>query len=247
MDACGRNAIISLCSKGTQKRMTAVLGMAVFWQYWYWYPLVPFITLCFEPTMVMALNRDMAMPKMVFRSDASSSLYAYPEPLKEEEAKEKKTLEKAVLSITAKQKARDIKKEKIKRQQSEEGDTKPDVEMQDKDNNNTTTEVPKEGTETTVPATEDNKANEKEKEKPFTILENPARVTLNQRKCMRWEESRYKPVRGNTNDGKLYGIIVVEDSSPDKPQELVETKALDDRGVHGNEPPPPKPFKYLGP
>ncbi|ETO01971.1 hypothetical protein RFI_35468 [Reticulomyxa filosa] len=228
--------------------------MAVFWQYWYWYPLVPFLSLSFEPTMVMALNSDLAMPKMTFRSNAPSSLYAYPESLKEEEAQEKKTLEKAVLSITAKQKARDLKKEKTKKQNEEggSGDNGPDVDMLERTisqastteatQNDTTKD--KEGTEETITGAE---TKEPEKEKTFEILQNPSRVTLNQRKSMRWEDTRYQSVRKNNNDGKLYGIIIVQDSSPDQPQELVETKRLDDRGVHGNEPAPPKPFKYLGP
>jgi len=173
MDACGRNAIISLCSEGTHKRMTAILGMAVFWQYWYWYPLIPFITLCFEPTMVMALNHDLVMPKVVFRSNAPSSLYAYPEPLKEEETQEKKTIEKAVLSITAKQKARELKREKTRRQLSEEGDNVNDVEMTNKDTKTTsTTEPAKESEgETTLPTTDAdaNKDKEKEKEKRKTF------------------------------------------------------------------------------
>jgi len=264
IDSCGRNATISLLSFGGQKRMQSIVGMVIFWQYWYWYPLIPFIALCFEPTMIMSLNHDLVMPKMQFRSNASSSLYAYPEPLKEEEAQEKKTLEKAVLSITAKQKARDLKREKTRRQVSTEGDTATDVEMTDKTNNNNNNNAGTNATATTtssstgttepskdiegnatVPTTD--KEKEKEKEKPFEILENPSRVTLNQRKVMRWEDSRYQPVRGNNNDGRLYGIIVVEDSSPDKPEELVQAKTLDDRGVHGNEPLPPKPFKYLGP
>ncbi|ETO22397.1 hypothetical protein RFI_14803 [Reticulomyxa filosa] len=220
-------------------------GMAVFWQYWYWYPLVPFLSLSFEPTMVMALNSDLAMPKTTFRSNAPPSLYAYPEPLKEEEEQEKKTLEKAVLSITAKQKARDLKKEKRKNKAKKE-----EVETMGQMLKSSTTEATqsdqtkdKEGAEETITGAE---AKVPEKEKTFEILQNPSRVTLNQRKSVRWEDTRYQPVRKN-NDGKLYGIIVVQDSSPDQPQELVETKRLDDRGVHGNEPTPPKPFKYLGP
>ncbi|ETN98721.1 hypothetical protein RFI_38763 [Reticulomyxa filosa] len=57
--------------------------------------------------MVMALNSDLAIPN-------APLLYAYPKPLKEAETQEKKTLEKDVLSITAKQKDRDLKKKRQK-------------------------------------------------------------------------------------------------------------------------------------
>ncbi|ETO02860.1 hypothetical protein RFI_34553 [Reticulomyxa filosa] len=66
--------------------------------------------------MVMALNSDLAILN-------APLLYAYPKPLKEAETQEKKTLEKAVLSITAKQKDRDLKKKR------RSGDNGPDVEM----------------------------------------------------------------------------------------------------------------------
>eukprot|EP01084_Bolivina_argentea_P112185 200087_1 len=65
IDAAGRNVTISLFNNlNNTKRQSAIIGMAIFWQYWYWYPLIPFITLCFQPTMIMMLNRELKMIKI---------------------------------------------------------------------------------------------------------------------------------------------------------------------------------------
>ena len=45
LDAGGRNVTIRLLSKTKHDKMTAVIGLAVFSQFWYWYPLIYFIGL----------------------------------------------------------------------------------------------------------------------------------------------------------------------------------------------------------
>ena len=47
LDAGGRNVTIGLRSRSGRPRMTSVLGMLVFTQYWYWYPLSYFLSLVF--------------------------------------------------------------------------------------------------------------------------------------------------------------------------------------------------------
>lgn len=50
LDAGGRNVTISLRSRAGHHRMSSIIGMAVFTQSWYWYPLVHFLSLSFTPT-----------------------------------------------------------------------------------------------------------------------------------------------------------------------------------------------------
>ncbi|KAI9004255.1 26S proteasome non-ATPase regulatory subunit 1 [Gaertneriomyces semiglobifer] len=50
IDAGGRNVTISLQSKSGYANMSAIVGMAVFTQFWYWYPLSHFLSLAFTPT-----------------------------------------------------------------------------------------------------------------------------------------------------------------------------------------------------
>ena len=54
------------------------------------------------------------MPKIEFRSNAKPSTYAYPAPLEEKKGRELEKVETAVLSTTAKAKAKEIKKERRK-------------------------------------------------------------------------------------------------------------------------------------
>jgi len=52
------------------------------------------------------------MPKIEFRSNAKPSVYAYPEPLQPPKKEEKEKVSTAILSITAKAKARQKKENK---------------------------------------------------------------------------------------------------------------------------------------
>jgi hypothetical protein len=57
IDAGGRNATISLTSDSGFVKMGAVVGMAVFAQFWYWFPVAGFISLAIKPTAIIAVNR----------------------------------------------------------------------------------------------------------------------------------------------------------------------------------------------
>merc|ERR1712176_1357365 len=80
-----------------------------------------------------------------------------------------------------------------------------------------------------------------EKESEFNLLCNPSRVTPNQIKYVQWIDKRYKPLTL-----RLSGFVMVEDTKPELDEEFVEQKEIGSGGVYGDEPDPPKPFKYLG-
>jgi 26S proteasome regulatory subunit N2 len=148
LDAGGRNVTISLVSRSGAKSMSAVVGMALFTQFWYWFPLAHCLSLGFAPTAVVGLDVDLKvrpcflsltlhhqrltsffflsllfpshqMPKFDFISKAKPSLYAYPAPLTVEKKEAVKTVETAVLSTTAKANARAAEKKKV--EQEKEG------------------------------------------------------------------------------------------------------------------------------
>ena len=106
IDAGGRNATISLQSRTGHTNMTAVVGLLVFVQFWYWYPLTNFLSLALTPTAIIGLNVELNMPKVEFKSSAKPSLFAYVPALEEKKDKNKEKVETAVLSITAKQQKR---------------------------------------------------------------------------------------------------------------------------------------------
>lgn len=59
IDAGGRNVTISLQSRAGSKNTNAIVGMALFCQFWYWYPLAHCACLAFEPTAIIGLNGDL--------------------------------------------------------------------------------------------------------------------------------------------------------------------------------------------
>jgi len=106
LDAGGRNVTIRLLSKTKHDKVTAVIGLTVFSQFWYWYPLIYFISLAFSPTAFIGLNYDLKVPKFEFMSHAKPSLFEYPKPTTVATANTAAKLPTAVLSTSAKAKAK---------------------------------------------------------------------------------------------------------------------------------------------
>merc|ERR1711972_991305 len=112
IDAGGRNVTVSLQSRTGHTNMLGVVGMLVFTQYWYWFPLSHFLSLAFQPTAIIGLNSNLDMPVAQFKSSAKPSTYGYTPNIEEKKKEDKEKVATAVLSITAKQKKED-KKEKM--------------------------------------------------------------------------------------------------------------------------------------
>ncbi|EJD55629.1 26S proteasome regulatory complex, non-ATPase subcomplex, Rpn2/Psmd1 subunit [Auricularia subglabra TFB-10046 SS5] len=105
IDAGGRNVTISLQSRAGSTNMAAVVGMALFCQFWYWFPLAHCASLAFEPTGIIGLNEDLKVPKFEITSNARPSIFAYPAPTKPPTKEAVEKVATAVLSTTAKAKA----------------------------------------------------------------------------------------------------------------------------------------------
>ena len=239
INAGGRNVTIALHAPSGHKRMAAIVGMALFSQYWYWYPLVPMISLAFSPTAVIGLNKDLNMPTASFKSNARPELFAYP-PMKEEKKKDAgPAAPTAVLSITDK-----AKKRALKRTNSTGGmdvedkkDTTDDKKEDEKESEN--------DKEFEEEKKEEEKKEEEKKPKDHEILYNPARVTIAQREHISFDQqSRYRPVRPGRITGS--GIILLTDATPKEEQVIVQVSipgvAADE--PEGDEPEPPSPFEY---
>lgn len=111
LDAGGRNVTIRLLSKTKHDKVTAVVGLAVFSQFWYWYPLIYFLSLAFSPTAFIGLNYDLKVPKFQFMSFAKPSLFEYPKPTTVATTTSAVKLPTAVLSTSAKATKARAKKE----------------------------------------------------------------------------------------------------------------------------------------
>jgi len=62
LDAGGRNVVVSLQSRGGFMKMGSAVGVMMYMQSWYWYPLYHFLSLAFSPTMLIGLNGNFDMP-----------------------------------------------------------------------------------------------------------------------------------------------------------------------------------------
>lgn len=209
IDAGGRNCTISLQTQTGNLNMAGIVGMAVFTQYWYWFPLTHFLSLSFSPTAVIAVDQDLEVPSFKFYSATRPSLFDYPpeQEAKVEDAPEK--VKTAVLSTTAHAKRRAQKKEKQQRRES------MDIEQTPTTPKTTITEDKMDTDEPATKADEEKKEEEQldspakdseekkaevlkkkvEKEKVGYELENMSRVLPAQLRFISFPDNRYEPVK----------------------------------------------------
>ncbi|KAG8533085.1 uncharacterized protein KY384_001868 [Bacidia gigantensis] len=239
IDAGGRNCTISLQTQTGNLHMPGIVGMAVFTQYWYWFPLTHFLSLSFAPTSVIALNQELEVPNFKFHSATRPSLFDYPpeQETKTEDAPEK--VKTAVLSTTAQAKRRAQKKEKQQRRESMDIDQTPTApKANDSDKMDTDETKADSDKDTAKPDTEKSdgekgegeeskEAIEKpeglkkrmEREKVGYDLDNMSRVLPSQLKFISFPDKRYQPVTKATG-----GVILMNDTTPEAPKELLEMK-----------------------
>ncbi|WKY06338.1 hypothetical protein Q1695_006496 [Nippostrongylus brasiliensis] len=171
LDIGGRNMTIALHNRSGTTDMGGVVGMMAFQQFWYWHSMVPFISLACKPTCLIALTKDLQMPKMEFKSNARASLFAYPPALESKKKEEHEKVETAVLSITHKKKP--VKKGEEKMEVDEEPKAKEEEKKAVPDNEPPTHTI----------------------ENPARV------VRLQLKTLSMVENSRYKPVKSITYGG----------------------------------------------
>ena len=229
IDAGGRNVTVSLQSRTGHTNMLGVVGMLVFTQYWYWFPLSHFLSLAFQPTAIIGLNSNLDMPVAQFKSSAKPSTYGYTPNIEEKKKEDKEKVATAVLSITAKQKKKNAEKGK------KDGEEKMEVDTEKKDDKKEKMEVDEKKEEDKKEVEE----KKKEAEPLFEMLANPARVMKAQLKVVTLEDgkqlkyidvkihtlaiaylsARYRPMK----DLSIGGIVMLNRTDKgDKDEEIVE-------------------------
>ena len=245
IDAGGRNCTIGLQTQTGNLNMAAIVGMAVFTQYWYWFPLTHFISLAFTPTAIIAVDQDLEIPSFKFHSNTRPSMFDYPpeQEVKTEEAPEK--VKTAVLSTTAQDRRRRLVKARQRRRESMDIDQTPttpkvsaaDEDKMDIDEDKSKEESEKpEGEKEGSPSAETSKK-KVEKEKVGYDLENMSRVLPAQIKYISFPGERYVPVKkvSFANHSLLNpitnvylqptgGVVLVLDTKPQEPKTLLELK-----------------------
>ena len=66
IDAGGRNVTISLQNKSGASNVPAIVGVALFTQFWYWFPMTHFLALAFTPTAIIGVNKDLQVSPSPF-------------------------------------------------------------------------------------------------------------------------------------------------------------------------------------
>lgn len=251
IDAGGRNCTISLQSRTGHTNMETVVGLLVFLQFWYWYPLTHFLSLALTPSALIALNGDLNMPKLEFHSRAKPSLFAYPPRLEEKKEKNREKVETAVLSTTAKQqkrKATTEKKEQLmevdepeQKDKDKKDDKKPDK-AKDAKSKDALKDVKSSESTKDAKAEEDKKEEVKKEVEPnFEMLSNPARVMKPQLKVMTLAKGcRYIGMK----EVGVGGVVVVKNLKPGEDEVIVEVLPAGGVATKEVEPSPPEPFEY---
>ena len=93
--------------------------MAIFWQYWYLYPLIPFITLCLKAT-ITALNHELQMVRIDVEIRERNCALRLPGEL----LQEKKAI-RVELSVAAETKQRQNKKMRTWSRRTRTGSQRP--------------------------------------------------------------------------------------------------------------------------
>lgn len=239
IDAGGRNCTIGLQTQTGNLNMAGIVGMAVFTQYWYWFPFTHFLSLSFSPTSIIALDHDLDIIDAKFHCATKPSLFDYP-PEQEVKAEEGPALiATAILSTTAQAKRRAQKKEKAQRRESMDidstttptaskpsaGDEKMDVDDEKKSETKDKKEDSAGATDndSSVPPTDAKK--KAEKEKAGYEIDNMTRVLPGQLKYISLPKGRYWPVK-LVRPGPLPtgGPLLLHDTQPEKEKAKIEEK-----------------------
>ncbi|SCU95719.1 LAME_0F13168g1_1 [Lachancea meyersii CBS 8951] len=215
MNAGGRNATIQLenVEMGTLDAK-AVIGLAMFSQLWYWFPMAHFLSLSFSPTSIIGVRgQDLSIPRFQVLCHTKADIFDYPPMFEENTDKNVEKVATAVLSTTAKAKARAKKTKKDSKDGAEEKlkkETLPEIKTE-------STEEPK---KSEADAKEETSYKIKYVNKAYK-LENTSRVVPQQLKYISFsKDDRFVPVRKFRGSN---GVVVVIDKTPKELVEIIKT------------------------
>jgi len=232
IDSGGRNVTISMASDGGFVKNSAVAGLALWTNYWYWFPCQHFLSLAMTPSYSIGLNKNLLMPKQFFlECNCKPSLFSYPKKLKAKKEEKKERVKTAVLSTTAKNKAR------LARKAKENGD-EDNMDISTSESKKEEEKIEEEKEKEEKPETSEE---EKKVPEPSSyILSNPSRLTPSQISFISYDlRNRYRPVDIDHKGG----IIILEDTTPHEEEEIIEFNDDFNNGEDGDYD-IPEPFEW---
>ena len=165
------------------------------------------MSLAFQPTAIVGLNKDLEMPVVSFKSAAKPSMYGYTPMLEEKKKETGEKVATAVLSITNKQKKKEAEKKKTEKMDVDEKEDKDDKKMEVDDKKKDDVD--------------EKKPEKKAEEATFEILPNPARVMKAQLRVCSVVDAKYSPMK-NVSIG---GVVMLNNVTGEK-EEIVEPMAV---------------------
>lgn len=196
LDAGGRNVRLALNTPSGHVSLPGVTGLALFCQFWYWYPFAHFLTLSLTPTALVGVTSALKLPKLSVISNAPPSQFAYPEPTKPTVTVAPKKIVTAILSTTAKAAAR-ARKQSNATPSLTPSESKMSIDTAEPETTEIIASAP------VQPETI---------ETNFETLDNLSRVVTAQLPLIQFPvDSRFQPVSLSTWKG---GILVLQDSNP---------------------------------
>lgn len=236
IDAGGRNVTIQVENGSTGTLNTkAIVGLAVFTQFWYWFPFTHFLSLAFTPTSIIGVREDLKIPKFEINCHSKPSFFDYPPKVKEDKEQVYEKVATAVLSTTAKAKARAKKSQKAQKEDEMDVDEKPESKEDIKKEDDKQKESAKPEESSAGVADEEEESTAKYSKTPYK-LENVTRVLPNQLKYISFnKDERFVPVRKFKGNG---GVVVLIDKKPEEPIQSIKTV----RQLNNKDAPLPEPF-----
>ncbi|OMJ10946.1 26S proteasome non-ATPase regulatory subunit 1-like protein [Smittium culicis] len=263
IDAGGRNSAIRLISKNSGLiNIEAFVGLFLMTQSWSWMPLSHMLSLSFAPTSLIAVTKDIKVPKFSIPCHAKSSLFEYPVEAKSDVSEVVESEAPVALSFTVKSRARvtvsSPDSSSKKEQESMEIDELPEPSAPPA-NIMETEETP--AVSTSLKGQNSPSAKQKKTKSSSAdscTINNFSRVLPWQEQYVSWPlDTRFIPaLAASTNsesDGSAKpgysGFVVVLDRTPDQEMELVSSMSPTVEGPESNledeqEIEPPAPFQY---
>ncbi|OLY80768.1 26S proteasome non-ATPase regulatory subunit 1-like protein [Smittium mucronatum] len=262
IDAGGRNATIKLISKSSgMLNVEAFVGMFLTTQFWSWLPLSHMLSLSFAPTGLIAITKDLKVPKLNVSCNGKPSLYSYPAEAKDAVIETYEHEAPVALSFSSKAKGKigntsndSAKKIGQSSEDSQQESMDIDEIPESKNSSMELNESPASSKMQGSPASKQKKT--KTANSDVFSVANFSRVLPWQEQYITWPlDSRFVPVLHTSASAGIEGImkttnsgfIVVVDKSPELEIEVVSSAIPSVEGAGEsaeNELEVPEPFQY---
>ena len=239
MNLGGKNCVINLVSNTGENKMKSIIGMCLFTQYYYWFPMVHMLNLSVTPTFLFNLDEKLKMPinyKMLSKS--KPSVFGYPKEEEKDIKKKEIKAEVAVLSTHTRNKAKSKKTGTLSMADIKSG-------LADKNSSIELIHAPSEK----IPSNDKEEKKEENKEEEIKIdtskvepeeeeLTNPIRILPLQRKFIyELNQSDFEPI----THGRYSGFLILRKKRPDvisvydEPEEVKNEEKKVEGSINNNQ------------